>query len=213
MPMSPLPVSFYQQSVNELAPQLLGARLVRKTGRQRTAGYIIETEAYVGESDLACHARAGRTPRTEIMYGAPGHAYIYFIYGMHWMLNVVAEPEGSPAAVLIRAVLPSEGAETIAARRKKARPKDWANGPARVCQAFEIDNRLNGIDLTYPGICADNEQDNFLWIETGAPVLEKDILTGPRVGIDRVPEPWLSKPWRYRIDLSTWNLPPDAYRV
>lgn len=93
MPLSPLPESFYNRPVQETAQALLGARLVRLIDGKRIAGYISETEAYAGESDLACHARAGRTARTEVMYGPPGRAYIYFVYGMHWMLNVVAEPE------------------------------------------------------------------------------------------------------------------------
>ncbi len=205
MQLSPIPVSFYDQPVVEVARSLLGARLVRQIEGRRVAGYILETEAYAGESDLACHARAGRTPRTEVMYGPAGRAYIYFIYGMHWMLNVVAEPEGSPAAVLIRALMVSEGADIVAKRRGKARPRDWTNGPARLCQALDIDARLNGVNLTDPA--------SELKIEPGHPVPPDDVLVGPRVGIDSVPEPWLSKPWRFLINLPNWNLPKDRYRV
>ena len=197
MPLSPLPVSFYNRSVFDVARSLLGARLVREQGGRRAGGLITEVEAYAGESDLACHARAGRTPRTEVMYGQPGRAYMYFIYGMHWMFNVVAEPEGSPCAVLVRAILPEEGLDAIAQRRGSARPRDWTNGPARLCQALDIDGRLNGADLTDPL--------GSLVIEEGLPVPEESILIGPRVGIDSVPEPWRSKPWRMRVDLAKWK--------
>lgn len=202
MTLSPLPVSFYNRSVLHVTRELLGQRLVRLIDGQRVAGYIIETEAYQGESDLACHARAGRTPRTEALYGPPGHAYVYFIYGVHWMLNCVAEPKDQPAAVLIRAILPSEGLDCIAARRKQARPRDWTNGPARLCQALAIDGTFNEVDLT--------STQGQLWIEPGPAVTESSIIIGPRVGISNVPEPWRSIPWRFQVDLKTWKLPPDA---
>ena len=96
---------------------LLGARLVRLEAGERLAGLIVETEAYRGEEDLGCHCRHGRTQRTWVMYGPPGFSYVYFTYGMHWMLNFVVEGEGFPAAVLIRAVFPTEGLEKITARR------------------------------------------------------------------------------------------------
>ena len=191
MQVSPLPVSFFNRSVLEVARGLLGTRLVRQMDGQRIGGIIIETEAYQGESDLACHARAGRTGRTEVMYGPPGRAYIYFIYGMHWMLNVVAEAEGLPAAVLIRAIMPSEGLDMIAERRAKARPQDWVNGPARLCQALGIDGQLNGADFT--------DACGSLVIEAGQAVVEERVIVGPRVGIDGVPEPWRSMPWRFRV--------------
>lgn len=190
--LSPLPVSFYQRPVVEVARALLGMRLVRVMEGQRVGGVITETEAYVGESDLACHARAGRTPRTEVMYGPPGRAYVYFIYGMHWMFNVVAEQAGSPSAVLVRAIVPDEGLDAIAAQRGGARPRDWTNGPARVCQALGIDGQSNGADLTSAAGC--------LVIEPGQPPAELKIIAGPRVGIQNVPEPWRSMPWRFRVD-------------
>lgn len=192
MPVSPLPVSFYNLMVHETARGLLGARLVRMIDGVRVAGYITDAEAYEGETDLACHARAGKTVRTEVMYGPPGRAYVYFIYGMHWMLNCVAGPEGFPAAVLIRSMVPSEGLEVIAARRVGRPPAEWTSGPARLCLALDIDGRHNGIDLTATR--------GGLWIEPGIPVPDSAVISGPRIGIDNVPEPWRSKPWRYHVN-------------
>ena len=108
---------FYNRPTLTVARELLGATLVRVENGVRVAGMIVETEAYIGESDLGCHAKAGKTPRTEVMFGLPGRAYVYFTYGMHWMLNAVTEAEGFPAAALIRAIRPIEGIEVIAARR------------------------------------------------------------------------------------------------
>jgi DNA-3-methyladenine glycosylase len=198
MTVSPLPVSFYNRNAAVVARDLLGRRLVRFLDEgDRIAGIITETEAYVGESDLACHARAGETARTKIMYGPPGRVYMYFIYGMHWMLNCVTDAAGSPAAVLIRAIIPYEGLEQIAANRRgtgenPVKPKDWANGPARLCQALRLNGQFNGADLTDPA--------SQLLIEPGQPVEDANVLVGPRVGIDSVPEPWRSMPWRFRID-------------
>lgn len=191
MPLSPLPAEFYQRPVQAVARDLLGARLVRVQDGLRLAGTIIETEAYDGESDLACHARAGRTPRTEVMYGPAGRAYIYFIYGMHWMLNCVTGEQGHPAAVLIRALQVIEGEDEVVRRRAGARRVDWTSGPARICQAFQIDGQFNGCNLT--------SQNSPLWIEP-APADSPPVLAGPRVGIQNVPEPWRSMPWRFRIE-------------
>ena len=118
-----LPRKFYARPALSVARDLLGAKLIRIEEEQRIGGTIIETEAYCGEQDLGCHCRSGRTERTQAMYGPPGHAYIYFTYGMHWMLNFVVEAEGSPAAILIRAIQPTEGLNLIAERRKKQ--LDW----------------------------------------------------------------------------------------
>ena len=118
---------------------------MRLLNGERLSGIIIETEAYQGEEDLACHAHVGRTKRTEIMYGAPGHAYVYFTYGMHWCLNCVTNPSGYPAAVLIRAVFPQEGLmEDAKNGRKGRRFEELCNGPAKICQAMEIDGTFNG---------------------------------------------------------------------
>src|SRR5512137_1741735 len=108
-----LPTSFYNRPTLTVARELLGMRLVRLLDGVRLGGIIIETEAYIGEEDLACHARFGRTRRNAIMFGLPGFAYVYFTYGKHWLLNVVTEQEGNPAAVLIRAIQPVEGVDII----------------------------------------------------------------------------------------------------
>ena len=183
---------FFEAPPLEVARRLLGARLVRLEGGQRLAGLIIETEAYCGEEDLACHARAGRTPRTAIMYGPAGHAYVYFTYGVHWMLNFVVQPVDLPAAILIRGVWPVEGLQVISTRRT-GRPKEhWTDGPGKICQAFDIDGALNGVDLCAPG--------SVLFVESGLSIPETAVKITPRVGINSVPEPWKSKPWRYYVE-------------
>ncbi len=186
----PLPPDFYNRPTLTVARELLGARLVRILDGVRLEGIISETEAYVGETDLGCHAKAGRTPRTQVMYGPPGRAYVYFTYGMHWMLNAVTEAEGFPAAVLIRAVETVEGLGVVESRRGKAKRADWTNGPAKLTLAFGIDSAQNGIDLTTTAA--------GLWIEPGKFV--KSVTIGPRVGLYSVPEPWKSMPWRFRSE-------------
>ena len=181
-----LPHEFYNRPTLTVARELLGARLVRVLDGIRLAGIIIETEAYVGEEDLGCHAKSGKTRRNAVMYGPSGHAYVYFTYGMHWMLNAVTEREGFPAAVLMRAFEPVEGVEIISARRQG---RDTL-GPAKLTQALGVDEALNGADLCDPAA--------GLWIEAGAPVADSDIITGPRIGLYTVPEPWKSMPWRFR---------------
>jgi DNA-3-methyladenine glycosylase len=186
-----LPPEYFAQHTVDLARDLLGKRLVRLEGGMRLAGLIIEAEAYRGQEDLGCHAKAGLTPRTQVMYGPPGHAYVYFTYGMHWMLNFVSEPEGFPAAVLIRAIFPTEGVSLIAARRPGRPRSSWTNGPAKLCQAFGIDRALNGANL-----CTSNA---VLFVETGEPIPDSSVTISPRVGLNNVPEPWKSIPWRFRI--------------
>ncbi|HLE13386.1 MAG TPA: DNA-3-methyladenine glycosylase, partial [Anaerolineales bacterium] len=140
-----LPRDFFAQPTLQVARALLGTRLVRLGNGRRIAGLIVEAEAYRGEQDLGCHARAGLTPRTRLMFGDPGHAYVYFTYGKHWMLNFVTEAQGFPAAVLVRALLPVEGLDLIAARRDGQPAERWTDGPAKICQALAIDGRLNGL--------------------------------------------------------------------
>ena len=182
-----LPRDFYHQPTLDVARNLLGARLVRFDAGVRISGVITETEAYIGEEDLGCHARAGKTRRTAVMYGPPGYTYVYFTYGMHWCLNAVCEREGFPAAVLIRAMQPGEGKEIIRARRSG---RD-TNGPAKLTQALGIDGSLNGVDLCSPAA--------GLWIEAGDDIPATNVTIGPRVGLNHVPEPWKSKPWRFQI--------------
>lgn len=188
-----LPAAFYARPTLTVARELLGARLVRILDGIRLSGIITETEAYVGKEDLGCHASVGRTKRNATMFGPPGHAYVYFTYGMHWCLNAVTEAEGFPAAVLIRAIRPLEGIEVIRARRNG---RD-TNGPAKLTQALGIDGSLNGADLTLTA--------SGLWIETGYPVPDESVTIGPRVGLYTVPEPWKSIPWRFRVDDSEFR--------
>lgn len=184
---------FFAQPTLKVARELLGARLVRLQDGLRLAGIIIETEAYIGQEDQGCHARVGLTPRTGVMFGPPGHAYVYFTYGKHWMLNIVTEPEGFPAAVLIRGISPCEGLEVIATRRNPQLPQHWTDGPAKICQALGIDGRLNGIDLCAP--------DSPLFVEQEHPTPESSVTKTPRVGLNSVPEPWKSIPWRFLVRL------------
>ncbi len=183
--------SFYTHPTRQLAQALLGCRLVRRWHGQRLSGIIVEAEAYIGETDLACHARAGRTLRTAVMYGPPGRAYVYFTYGMHWMLNVVSEAEHFPAAVLIRALEPLEGLDVMQQHRAIPRPIELCRGPAKLTQALRIDQTLNGVDL-----CSRRSD---LWIEPGVPLPARSVRRGPRVGLGNTPEPWKSKPWRYWV--------------
>ncbi len=194
-----LPRSFYAQPTLMVARQLLGMRLARlvetPNGVLSIHGIITETEAYTGKDDLACHARAGRTPRTQVMFGPPGHAYVYFTYGMHWCLNFVTEEDGVAGAALIRAIEPLDSQEWIAARRPGRPPAEWCNGPAKLCQALAIDGALNAHDL-----CSAQSR---LYVESAPPIPDSRVTIGPRVGLNNTPEPWKSIPWRFRVS------PPD----
>ncbi len=184
-----LPRSFFDRPTLQVARELLGTRLVRLENGERTAGIIVETEAYNGEEDLGCHAHVGLTPRTRVLYGPPGHAYVYFTYGNYWMLNFVAEREGFPAAVLIRGIVPTEGLERIAARRAGRPQKQWTDGPGKICLAFAIGREQNDTDL-----CAPDAQ---VFVELGETIPDANVTIGPRVGLNSVPEPWKSIPWRF----------------
>lgn len=164
---------FYQRDTKKVARELLGKVLVHETSEGITKGMIVETEAYYGEEDPGSHAFGGRrTPRNEVMWGPPGHAYVYFTYGMHYMLNAVTGKDGEARAVLIRAVEPLEGIKLMKRRRNQSEVKNLTNGPARLTQAFGIARAENGIDMV----------NSNLRIEEGAPH-RFDIVTTTRVGI------------------------------
>ncbi len=185
--------SFFARHTVDVARDLLGTRLVRlEEGGKRVSGRIIETEAYRGEEDQGCHCRAGRTERTTVMYDRPGVAYVYFIYGMHWLLNFVTEREGFPGAVLIRGLAPEEGLDRMGERRDGQPRKHWTDGPAKLCQALGIGGDFNGRDLCQSG--------SRLFLERGDPVPDHKVKTTPRVGLNTVPEPWKSIPWRFVIE-------------
>ena len=160
--------SFFQRDVLDVAPDLIGKTLVRKFDNGRIERFTItEVEAYRGTEDLACHASKGRTRRTKIMFHDGGVIYVYLIYGMYWMLNIITGKEGDASAILIR------GLEEI-------------SGPGRVGKAMQIDKSFYGEDL----VTSDR-----IWIENNNMVSE--YITTPRIGIDYAGEPWISKPWRF----------------
>ncbi len=178
----PLPQKFYRRDAREVARGLLGKHLVMRSAGQRHAGMITETEAYCGPHDLACHASKGRTARTEVMFGPPGHWYIYLIYGMYWCLNIVTERKGYPAAVLIRGVRPPEGFPCATK----------TDGPGKLCRAFGIDKTLNGTPAFRAGALLTIE-------ESGEHVAAAEVHATPRIGIEYAGE-YKDKPWRYVLD-------------
>lgn len=180
---------FYERGTLEVAKALLGTKLVRQMNGLELSGTIVETEAYCGETDSACHAHRGKTPRNAVMFGKPGHAYVYFTYGMHYMLNLVTEAEGNPCAVLVRAIVPVTGVKEMEARRKR-KGSGLTNGPAKTCQALNIDKSLNGWDLTLG---------SKLWIENYKKIPAKSILATPRIGINYAKDEHRKAPWRFLV--------------
>ncbi|HXS26537.1 MAG TPA: DNA-3-methyladenine glycosylase [Steroidobacteraceae bacterium] len=169
------PRGFYARSSLDLAPDLIGLHLVRSDSGTLRIGRIVETEAYMGPDDLAAHsARGRRTARTEVMFGPPGRAYVYFIYGFWNCLNVVASPAGVPHAVLLRALEPVAGID------------DSTWGPGLLCRALRIDRTLNGADL----------RGKELWIGRPRAPRAVRIGAGPRIGVDYAGE-WAARPWRF----------------
>jgi DNA-3-methyladenine glycosylase len=175
MSLHPLPRAFYDRSTLAVARELIGMHLVHRDAGQLRIGRIVETEAYQGPRDLAAHSSRGRTARTDVMFGPPGHAYVYLIYGFWNCLNVVTRAEGTPHAVLIRAIEPIDNIIG----------HSW--GPGLLCRAMNIDRSLNRIDL-----CG-----RTLWIAAPVPRARRvRIERTPRIGVDYAGE-WALKPWRY----------------
>lgn len=173
--MSILPRQFFNRPTLTVARSLVGKYLVRENGKGTVAGKIIEVEAYIGSQDKACHASKGRTARTEVLFGPPGISYVYLIYGMYYMLNVVTEEREFPAAVLIRAI--EVDGKLI-------------DGPGKLCRELAIDRSLHRLDLTHG---------RSLWFEDrGAMVIRKEVGTFPRIGVDYAGV-WAQKPWRFRL--------------
>jgi len=189
--MSILDKNFYRLDTLQVARKLIGKKLVRQINGLELAGMIVETEAYCGEADSACHAHRGMTPRNAVMFGEPGHAYVYFTYGMHYMLNVVTEAKGRPCALLVRAIKPLTGIEEMETRREK-KGSELTNGPAKLCQALCIDKSLNGWDLT---------RGKELWMEDYKKIPAKSIITTPRIGIDYAKDEHRNAPWRFLYHL------------
>ncbi len=187
-----LQIAFYEQETVEVAKDLLGKILVHESSLRATAGRIVETEAYRGPEDRAAHSYGGRrTARNEVMFGQKGHAYVYFIYGMYYCLNVTSgDVAGKPEALLIRALEPVEGEEIMAKRRGAAdgKPINLANGPGRLCMAMDITRAQNKADLTT----------SPLYIKDAPPVAKENIVETTRIGVDYAGE-WKNKPWRFYV--------------
>lgn len=170
-----------------VARGLLGKLLARRLDGEWLTGRIVETEAYFGQDDPAAHAYAGKTERNAVLFGPPGHAYVYFIYGMHWCLNVSCEPDGQPGGVLFRGIEPLTGLETMARLRGTANRKLLASGPGRLCQAMGITRAgQNGADVT------DRDSDLQIWDDGYEP---GRVRVTPRIGISKAVE----RPHRYLL--------------
>jgi DNA-3-methyladenine glycosylase len=184
-----LGVEFFARSTLTVARELLGQHLVCQVEGQRLTGLIVETEAYIGQEDSACHCSKGRTPRTEVMFGPAARTYVYLIYGMYHMLNLVTEPEGFPAAVLIRAVEPLEGLAAMRSRRPRvSKTIDLTNGPGKLCRALGIDSNLHNWNVSLG---------QKLWLEPGHPLPDAAVATGPRIGITYARPEDQAAPWRF----------------
>lgn len=173
---APLPLAFYRRDTTTVARELLGMRLFRRLpDGTLLSGRIVETEAYLGTGDPACHTFGGRhTPRTATMYAAGGVAYVYLIYGMHWCLNAVTRGAGEPEAVLVRAVAAEQGHGHFAAALPHLKPAQWLSGPGRLCRAMAIGRAENGLSL----------RSEALWIARGVAMGDEHVAAVPRVGVD-----------------------------
>ncbi|HEV3464121.1 MAG TPA: DNA-3-methyladenine glycosylase, partial [Actinomycetota bacterium] len=178
--LDPLPPAFYQRPVLEVTRDLLGRLLVHHAPEGTSAVRLVETEAYDGPGrDPASHAHRGRTPRNAVMFGPPGHLYLYFTYGMHWCANVVCGPEGVAQAVLLRAGEPVGGLPLLQARRPASRPRDLARGPARLCQALGLAGWANGLPLDRGPVL----------LTAGWPVPDDQVAWTGRVGVTAAADP------------------------
>ena len=185
----PLARGFFDRPAEEVAPELLGRSLERSSPDGTVTVRITEVEAYAGERDPASHAYRGRTQRNAVMFGRPGYAYVYFTYGMHFCVNLVCLGEGTAAAVLLRAGEIEYGRELARERRLRARDRDLARGPARLCQALAIGRELNGADVCDPG--------GALRILDAPAVCSPDLIrVGPRTGVNGAKD----VPWRFWIE-------------
>lgn len=186
----PLPRAFYLEPTLRVARALLGKILVHDGPGGRTAGRIVEVEAYRGPRDRAAHSFGGRrTARNETMYGPPGHAYVYFIYGIHYCMNVVCQPRDVPEAVLVRALEPIEGEAFMRVRRGLPDAPTWrlCRGPGALCQALGIGRAHNGADLRGP-----------LCIVDGPAIAARDVVRTPRIGVDYAGSD-ATHPWRFVV--------------
>ena len=205
--MARLSREFYLGDTVETARNLLGKYLVRVLDGRLLAGRITETEAYIGRCDKACHAyNYRRTDRTSTLYMAPGHAYVYLIYGMHHCLNFVTEPEGEPAAVLIRSVEPAAGLDAICRLRYGKGPgeltayqrKNFLNGPGKLCKGFSIAREQNGLDLVEGSALFACDRPEDAGLPPAGPLRER-ICSGPRIGVDYAEEA-RDFPWRFWLE-------------
>jgi DNA-3-methyladenine glycosylase len=171
-----LPRAFYERETEIVAREMLGMVLECETDGGLASGIIVETEAYLGEHDLACHAAAGRTARTEALYGPPGTSYVYFIYGMYWCFNAVTRTEGLPSAVLVRAAEPLSGTALMHKRRPGIRNEvDLTNGPGKLCTALGIVGSMSAKSL----------QRKPLIIREGETIADENVEVTTRIGITR----------------------------
>ena len=177
----PISRSFFEPSAKIVAPRLLGLWLIRQTPEGICGGVIVETEAYLSD-DPACHSFRGETVRNRSMFGPPGRAYVYFIYGNHWCVNAVCSPAGRAEAALIRAIEPTVGGDLMRARRPVSNLHELTNGPAKLCAALDIDRKLDGIDLCdarSPLFIARNPESRKVRKDSGP------VITTTRIGISR----------------------------
>ena len=182
--------SFFDRDTLTVARELIGQKLVRQFNDVIVSGMIVEVEAYIGQNDSACHASKGKTPRNIVMFGPAGIAYVYLVYGMHYMLNIVTESIDSPCAVLLRAIKPIDGQDQMERLRMK-NGKDMTNGPAKLCRAMAIDKTLNGWDVT---------RGEKLWLEAYRTYPDKSICRGPRIGINYAKLKDRQAPWRFWLN-------------